>query len=394
MTWSSEGVVIRGGDVVASGRSTIRDVKIQGNRFVSKLPKVSTVVNADGLFVTPGLIDLQINGFGGCEFIEGDAAVARAQEQLPRYGVTSFLPTIGTQPLEKYRPSALRRVFEQAKVRGGAEVLGWHLEGPFLNPHQCGIHRCSYLLDHFDEPFWSELFRTKSIALMTLAPEMPFAARLLDMLASFEVSAAIGHSMAEEADLLMAHKKGVRFVTHLFNAMLPFHHRSPGIIGAVLGEALLGFTVVSDLYHVYPEALQMAFKCNPNGLAIVTDGNPLLGGTEKKGTFLGNLVEVQGEKVITIPGGGLAGSIIPLDEQLRRLMLVTGCPFETVVRAVTEVPASFVHQAKKKGKIAVGNDADCVLWQIMNTGMRVLATFCRGELAFSHDDFWPRVTKV
>jgi N-acetylglucosamine-6-phosphate deacetylase len=392
MTWPTDDICIRGAYVVVSGRCVLRDVKIHQQRFVRNLPRQKVIVDGEGLILTPGLIDLQINGFGGYEFSDGDSSVAFAQSQFPAFGITSFLPTMGCQPLEKYRPTALRTVVEKAKMRLGADVLGWHLEGPFLNPHQCGIHRISYILDHLDEPFWKELFATRAIALMTLAPEMPFAGKLLDLLAEAGVSSAIGHSLADEEDLMMAQKKGARFVTHLFNAMLPFHHRSPGILGAVLGKELLGFSLICDLHHVYPEAVNIAFKCHPHGLVLVSDGAPLMGSKEKSGMFLGNPVEIHGEKVLISSGGGLAGSCISLDEQLRRFMVVTGCAFETAVQAVTEIPASFLPVAHKKGKIAIGYDADCVFWESSHMGMQVMATVCRGELAYSRKDFGSRVT--
>ncbi len=386
-----KGILIRGAHVVSSGRSVVRDINICQQRFVARLPHGATTVHAEGLCATPGLIDLQINGVCGHEFVEGDLAVAKAQERLPMYGVTSFLPTMGSSPLEKYRPSAVRSVIEKAKKREGAEALGWHLEGPFLNPNQAGIHHCANIVDHLDEPFWRELFRTQAISLITLAPEMPYAGRLLDLLASLHIPAAVGHSMAEESDLLLARQKGALFVSHLFNAMLPFHHRAPGIVGAVLGASAFGCTLISDLYHVYPEAIQIAYKCLPRRLALISDGAPLLGSAEKKGMFLGNPIEAHGERALTMPSGALAGSLVPLHEQMKRFMMVTGSSFPEVVRMVTEVPALFIRKDRRKGKIAVGYDADCVLWENVNSSPQIVATLCRGTIAFAREDFWTRV---
>lgn len=387
------GVYVRGAQVLSSGKSHHRDIFIHEHRFVAKLPKkIGISIDAEGLFVTPGLIDLQINGFCGKEFIEGDEPVVHAQSQLPSYGVTAFLPTMGSMPLERYNPLALQGINDRAKKRPGAEVIGWHLEGPFLNPHQCGIHRPSHMLDHLDEPLWSELFRTHAIALMTLAPEVPCAERLLDLLLEFKIPSAIGHSEAKEPDLLLAQQKGVCFVSHLFNAMVPFHHRSPGIIGSVLGEKRFGYTLISDLHHLFSSALKIAFRAHPEGLALVTDGAPLMGSQEKTGTFLGNPIEVFGDKVVTKPKGELAGSIVPFDEQVRRFMKATECSFSFAVRAASEIPASFASLGHRKGKIAQGFDADCVLWEMLPDGPCVVATFCRGEVAFSRADFWARVT--
>ena len=123
----------------------------------------------------------------------------------------------------------------------------------------------------------------------------------------------------------------------------------------------------------------------------MSDGAPLIGTQVKKGSFLGVSVEGDGEKLMTVPNGTLAGSLIPLDEQVHRLMLATDCPFEGAVRAASEVPASFVNCSGRKGRIAVGFDADCVLWKQIDGQMQVVATFCRGELAFCRDEFWSRV---
>ena len=131
----------------------------------------------------------------------------------------------------------------------------------------------------------------------------------------------------------------------------------------------------------------MAWKCHPEGICIVTDGAPLLGSTEKIGTFMGTPVHLVDEKVLT-PGGGLAGSPVPLDEQVRRFAKAAGCGFAQAVWAASTLPAALIRCHERKGKIEKGFDADCVLWD--RTSQRVEATICRGKILFSRDDFSTR----
>ena len=373
------GISIRGGEVCTPDRGGVRDVLIRHGTFVDALVETKTVVDASGLLITPGLIDIQMNGCAGHEFSEGDNAVATAQKLLPRYGVTAFLPTTGSQPNDLYRSGLFQEVVKKAASRSGADVLGWHLEGPFINPDQAGIHPASRLQNDFDETMWRELFRSGVIRVMTLAPEHAQASRVFDLLNECGVVAAIGHSSAEEKDIQLALSKGAAYVTHLFNAMKPFHHRSPGLIGAVLGSERFSCTMVCDLNHLCQEAIQMAWKCHPEGICIVTDGAPLLGSSESSGLFMGTPVRLVDEKVLT-PSGLLAGSPVPLDEQVRRFMKATGCGFARAVWAASALPAALIRSHSKKGSLEKGFDADCVLWD--KETYKPVATFCRGEMVY------------
>jgi len=382
--------LFRNADVISSGRRRKKDIYIYGGRFVRKLHQRSHSFDCCGLLMTPGFIDLQINGYGGKEFVGSDEAVALAQQSLPSYGVTSFLPTIVSHPLDRYRPSVLKSIIENSRTRNGAEVLGWHLEGPFLHPLQRGVHQASCLLDRVDEPFWKEVFSTKVISLMTLAPELELAGKLLPLLKKYQVKIAVGHSQAEKEHLQYAKEYGATFVTHLYNAMLPFHHRAPGIVGAVLGSELLGYSIVCDLYHVHQEAIQMAWKSFPKGLALISDAAPLFGSQDREGAFCGGRVFVTGDRILTAPGGNISGSVVSLLEQFYRFMNVTGCSFEEAVRVVTETPASFVGVSQRKGKITVGYDADCVFWNVNEDRYEIIATMTRGEISFAKEEFWER----
>lgn len=385
-----ENVTIRGACVVSAGVRADGDVYIHSQKFTNQ--RCSGIeIDGSGLILSPGLVDLQINGFGGKEFIGCDEAIGLAQEMLPERGVTAFLPTIISQPIDKYRPSTLKSSIDRAKKRKGAEVIGWHLEGPFLHPLHCGVHQPTTLLDSLDEPFWKAVLSTGAVSLMTLAPELEVAGRILEILKEYKIAAAVGHSQAKTQDLLKAREKGARFVTHLFNAMLPFHHRVPGIVGSVLGSRILGYTLVCDLCHVHSEAVQMAWRCHPDGLALISDGAILTGSEEKEGFFSGTKVHVSGEKVVTMPGGTLAGCLFGLDELLRRFMKVTGCPLEEAIRYVTEVPARYIGLDHAKGKIAPDYDADCVFWEGREGLPEVVATLAKGEICYATPAFWQRV---
>jgi N-acetylglucosamine-6-phosphate deacetylase len=239
-------------------------------------------------------------------------------------------------------------------------------------------------------PVWKKLFQSGAIRVMTLAPEHARARQLLDLLNECGVIAAIGHSSAGEEDLKLAQEKGATYITHLFNAMKPFHHRSPGLIGAVLGSERFSCTMVCDLNHLCKEAVQMAWKCHPEGICIVTDGAPLLGSSKTSGMFMGIPVTVVDEKLLT-PNGLLAGSLVPLDEQVRRFMGATGCGFARAVWAASTLPATLIRCNNKKGRIEGGFDADCVLWD--KDSHQIAATLCRGEVLYSRGSFSGRVRK-
>lgn len=385
----SENVVIQNGSVCSSGRVVEQRLLIQGQKFVKQLSFTKSSIDADGLFVTPGLIDIQMNGYGGHEFLEGEYAIRLAQQVLPQHGITGFLPTIGSCSAEFYRSFDWRAPFEESFEQDGAEVLGWHLEGPFLQPKRAGVHSADHFCADLDATLWNRIFETQSIRVMTLAPELPLAPSLLQLLVSHGVVVAIGHSEAGIADLQRAKELGARYVTHLYNGMGPFHHRAPGIIGAVLGDRLFGATLISDRHHVCDEAIRMAWRCLGEELCLVSDSSPLMGTASHEGVLLGTSIEAEGERSISVSEHVLAGSMVPLDEQVRRFSQVTGCSFASAIRAATEVPASYIGRGESKGGLSEGYDADCAFWD--QKTLQVVATICRGKLIYSTKEFERRV---
>ncbi len=380
-------ILIEKVSVISSGYTEEKDVWITGERFSEPFSTINTRIDGHSLRLTPGLIDLQINGFAGSEFSQGLKGLKAAVFQLPQHGITSFLPTIPTGPLTLYREDFLKSSLSYAQTCIGAQPLGWHLEGPFINVEMSGIHPKHHILEKLDVDFWDHLFDSNTISIMTLAPESPCALALLALLQDHEITLAIGHSNPSEKDLQVFYDSGGRLVTHLFNAMPPFHHRKGNLLASVLGTNLFKATIIADLMHVSKEALQIAYKCCQDRLAIVSDGCPLLGTFQKNGRFLGSEIEIRGDTCYIQGTNSLAGSSLFLNEQLLRAVEVLNIPFERALEMVTSIPAAYLGLEDSKGIIAVGFDADCVFWE----GNKIVATISKGRLVYAQDRFLQRV---
>lgn len=222
-------------------------------------PADAQVIDADGLLLTPGFIDLQFNGGFGQDFTADPAAIWPVAAQLPQYGVTAFLPTIITAPLET--SAAGRRVVTEGRPAGyrGATPLGLHIEGPFLNPAKKGAHNPAYLrlptLDAVAD--WSP---QSGVRLTTLAPELPGALAVIEALASRGVLVSAGHSMATYDQAVAGFDAGVRYGTHLFNAMPSLLHRDPGLPGALLTDDRVTVGLIADGIHTHPAIVKLVWQ--------------------------------------------------------------------------------------------------------------------------------------
>jgi N-acetylglucosamine-6-phosphate deacetylase len=380
-------ILVEKGVVISSGCIEEKDVWITREYFSDVPVKKHTTIDARSLTLTPGLIDLQINGFAGREFGHDAKALEEAIVHLPQHGITSFLPTIPTSPLPLYAQKVLQESLRSAQNSFGAQPLGWHFEGPFINREKSGIHPTQYVLETLDVDFWDQLFALNTVALMTFAPESPCAPDLFRLLQKHNIFAAIGHSSPSEKDIQTAYDNGVRLVSHLFNAMPPFHHRDSNLVGSILGRNLFDATIIADLAHVNAEALRVAYNCCQGRLAIVSDGCPLLGSSQKIGRFCGSDIEVRDGGCFIRGTDRLAGSALFLDEQLLRAVQVMNIPFETAIDMVSSMPASYIGLKKSKGKIEAGFDADCVFWE----GHTIVATISKGRLVYAQDRFLQRI---
>lgn len=342
-------------------------------------PDEATVIDATGLTLVPGFIDLQFNGGFGQDFTQNPETIWEIAAKLPQTGVTSFLPTIITSPL--HIPTQAQNVLLDNRPAGfrGAEPLGLHLEGPFLNPAKKGAHNPRWL-----RPPALEAIRTwtpdNGVSLVTLAPELPHALDLITVLASRGIVVSAGHSMASLAEAQTGFNSGIRYATHLFNAMPTMHHREPGLVAAALSDSRITLGILPDGLHVHPAWVKLAWQiAGPRRLNLVTDAMSAM--LMPTGTYyLSDQRVIVDETGAHLADGTLAGSVIPMDQAVRNLMTFTGCTLAEAIPTVTTTPADLLGLGLRKGRITANADADLVL---LDARQRVQKVLMGGEVVYS-----------
>jgi N-acetylglucosamine-6-phosphate deacetylase len=302
----------------------------------------------------PGFIDLQVNGFGGVDFLEADAdGYQRAGEALLETGVTAYLPALITAP-EEQLCAALGEV---PRDGNGPRILGVHLEGPFLANARLGTHPAEARRDP-DPALLERLLAAGPIRLVTLAPELAGADSLIDLLHRRGITVSCGHSDATAAEANAAFDRGVRTVTHLFNAMRPFRHRDPGIAGAALARDDVVVQVILDGIHLSTETAKVIWRAATGRVALVTDA--VAGAGMKDGPYSLGGVEVDvRDGVVSGPDGVLAGSALTMIEAVRNLHWL-GVPLSDALKAASETPAH-VLGLSTVGRLGPGLPADIVI---------------------------------
>jgi len=338
---------------LVGGQLVRGDVEVEDGRVLRcGLPSP----NGRGL-AAPGFVDLQVNGFAGVDFLDADAdGYRRAGRALLETGVTAYLPTLITSP-EEHLLAALAEVPVDDEY---PRILGVHLEGPFLSPGRLGTHVASARRDP-DLALLDRLLDGGPVRLMTLAPELPGADELIARLLERGITVSLGHSNATAAQASAAFDQGVRTVTHLFNAMRPFLHRDPGIVGAALVRNDVVVQLIVDGIHLAPETAIVTWRAAPGRVALVTDSITAAGETgESDGEYSLGMLDVQvQEGAVRGPDGVLAGSVLTMIEAVRNLHAL-GVPLPDAVGAATAVPAR-VLGLPDLGRLDVGLPADVVV---------------------------------
>ncbi|KAH8421415.1 hypothetical protein KR009_006353 [Drosophila setifemur] len=352
--------------------------------FFDEQAKAHTRIDCGNAIIAPGYLDLQINGGYGVDFSydtdtieEGVAKVARG---LITNGVTSFCPTLVTSPNDSYH-TILPRI--PREVERGAGILGIHAEGPFINPQKKGAHpeNCIQTIEKGLSTLEDTYGSLERIKIVTLAPEKVSDPEVIGQLVERGITVSLGHSMASLGDGERAVQQGASLITHLFNAMLPFHHRDPGLVGLLASDAVppgrtVYFGIIADGVHTHPAALRIAYRTHPQGLILVTDAISALG-LEEGVHHIGQLpLEVKQGRAFIAGTETLCGSIAPMDECVRIFHKATGCSVVYAIEAATLHPAQCLKIEKRKGTLDFGSDADFIL---LDDDLRVLSTWIAGD---------------
>lgn len=328
----------------------------------------------------PGFVDGHIHGAAGADVMDATPeALDTMVRTLPHEGTTSFLATTMTQDvtaIEATLDNAGSYISEQTAA-GGAEVLGIHLEGPFISAKKPGAQPIEAILPPSVSMFqnWQTLAQN-GIKLVTLAPEEDEGLELIRYLVTHGVIAAVGHSDASYDQVVAAIDEGATRITHLYNGMRGLHHRDPGVAGAALLRDELLTEVIADGIHSRPEMVDFAYRMKgQHGLTMITDAmraKCLQPGTYDLG---GQDVKVEHGEA-RLANGSLAGSILEMNHAVRNMCNFTGCDIADVVNMASVNTARQLGVYDRKGSLAVGKDADVV---VMDSEYQIKATYCRGD---------------
>lgn len=355
-------MIIKGGKVFQEDGSFLEQaIYINDHRLVDKAEyqDYGEVIDAEGLLVLPGLVDIHSHGAAGEDFSDGNPeGLKKILQYEKRCGITSYCPTSMTFPKER-----LRQIFASikgAQTEDGATVVGINMEGPFLDPAKKGAHVEKWIAAP-DVAFVRELNQDADglVRLVTVAPNMDGAEEFIKEMHE-EVCISLGHTAADYDCASRAMKLGAHHVTHLYNAMQPFGHRAPGLIGAAMDDPECMVELICDGYHIHPSAIRAAFRMfGPERVILISDSMRATGmenGTYELG---GQEVTVKDRKAV-LKDGTLAGSATNLYGCMCKAVEF-GIPLEQAIMAATANPARSIGIFDRVGSIRIGKQADLLL---------------------------------
>lgn len=320
-------------------------------------------LDAKGLYLAPGFIDCHIHGAGGCDVMDGtEEAICHMAKVIATHGTTSFLPTTMTAPLGAIHQalSVIKKLKE--KSIEGAQVLGAHLEGPFLNLAAAGAQNGAYLcppsINAFEE---MTAGYQDAVVAMTVAPELMGARELITYARERGIICSAGHTHGTYEQLMAAFEWGISHVTHFYHGMTPFSHRAPGVVGAVFDSRVTTELIADGVHSTYP-ALRLACReKKADGILLITDG--MRACCMPEGIYsLGGQQVIVSQGAARLKDGKLAGSILTMDQAVRNMYKHGQLSLHEVIQMASYQGARFCGMADCKGQIAEGYDADLVLF--------------------------------
>lgn len=370
-------LIVRGAVDAAGSEVTIH---VQDGLIVPAAPHGAPVLDAGGLTVAPGLIDLQVNGACGVDITAEPERLWDVAAELPRFGVTAFAPTVISSSPEARRRALDAFACGPKQGWAGARPIGLHFEGPMLSPARKGAHPGRWLTTPSPELIagWS---RAAGVLIATLAPELPGAMSVIRALSASGVVVSIGHTAADAETVRAAVAAGARMLTHLGNAMPPMQSRDPGPVGVALGGDDLIAGVIADGLHLDAAFIATAWHCLGAGRFLATSDATAALGVPDGPYRLGDQAVVVRDGAVRLADGTLAGSAASLPHCLRVLTAITGCTLEAALRTCTTVPASLIGDPCR-GTLALGARADLTL---LDPSLEVAATIVDGTVVHQRD---------
>ena len=363
--------------LLADGR-----IAYAGPRDDERVPERARRVDARGQYVLPGLIDTHVHGTHGDDvMLHGAEGIRRIGARFLQYGTTAWLPSTISARHSELMSAVTACVEAQQNPGDGAEIVGVHVEGPYINPKRKGAQPAEGIRD----PDFAEVRELLEAAqgqlrVMTLAPELPGGLELIRLLVREGILASMGHSDATYEQALDGIAAGATHATHLFNAMPPIHHRDPGLITACLNEPAVLAEVIPDGVHLSPYIVRLALRAKgPDGVALITDAFSATGLSEGEHALGPHRVFVRGS-LCTLENGTIAGSILTMNLAVRNAVAFAGVPLVAAVRMASLVPARVAGCADRKGSLEPGKDADVTL---LDPEFHCRATWLRGRLVYS-----------
>ena len=347
--------------------------------IVDELPEGADTIDAAGNFVAPGLVDIHIHGYLGEDTCDAKPeGIKKMAYGVAQNGVTSFLPTTMTVSKEQIIAAlnAVRSLKEESKTWEGAEIIGVHAEGPFINPSKKGAQAEENILVP-DADFIIE--NADVITSVTLAPEMDEGHKCIKKLAAeTHVLVSMGHTGADFDEALSAARDGVRHTTHLFNAMTALAHRNPGVVGAALASESVSVELIADTFHINPGLYSIIAKVKGDKMVLITDCTRAGGMPDGEYELGGQPIFLKGIEC-RLADGTIAGSVLKLNDAVKNVLNHTSLPVHEVFNMASLNPATAIGCADRLGSLEAGKDADII---ITDDNINVLRTIKKGRTIY------------
>lgn len=391
------GTIYSENQVIKSGFLKIDEGKVSDislSHFTTNHSDYTIIKIPDTFTVIPGMIDLHIHGANGADTMDATKeALDVMASTLPMEGTTSFLATTITEDIKVIEKCLVNgsEYIHSLQSEGNSEILGIHLEGPFIHKDKAGAQPIQHILTPDLELFktWQSI-ANNNIKLVTLAPELPGGTEFLQYLKDQGIISSIAHSQATYKQVLVAIENGLSHVTHLFNQMTGLHHRDPGIVGAAFLKNELKVELIADGIHVCPEVVKLAYdQITDERLILISDAMRAKWLVDGKYDLGGQMVTVKEGKAL-LEKNTLAGSVLKMIDAFKNIQRFTGCSIKSAIKMASENPAKQLNVFDRKGSISIGKDADLV---ILDEEMNIFMTICNGKIAYTNQEHGHKIVE-